>query len=116
MENDLLKKSFQLETKTEEKVKNKVKDNSLITIYYNKKWLILLGILIVLLILYLYINNINMPTLCIPLNKKYNLFNKSNKNTCDNIIELTNIDEWNLESEINDFMELQENYIQLSNN
>jgi hypothetical protein len=113
IENELLKKSFQFETKKD----YTVKDKSLITIYYNKKWLILFSILIVLLILYLYMNNIiNIPILCIPLNKKYNLFNKSNKSTCDTIIELNNADDWNLESEINDFMELQENYIQLSNN
>lgn len=125
MESNLFQLENKLENKLESQLENKLESkpeskqtNSLITICYNKKWLIVLGVLIILLILYIYIYDINMPSFCIPINTKYNLFNSKNTNnkSCDDIIELTDTDDWNLENEIKDFMELEDNYIQLSSN
>lgn len=81
-----------------------------INILYNKKWLIVIGILILSFIIYLYYSDtklsipFNIP--CIKLNTK-----TTNK-TCDEITEFNDCDdEWNLEDEINNYMNLQDEYI-----
>lgn len=117
IESELFKSPFNIDKKEDISEKNKKLQNVL-TICYNKKWLILLVILIVLLILYIYFYNINIPTFCIPVNTKYNIFSNTNKkkNSCDDIVELQDKDDWNLENEMQEFIELQDNYIQLSDN
>lgn len=90
---------------------DKIKNNNLINIFYDKKWIIIIGVVLIMILIYIYYNDIS---LCVPLNKPYNLFDFSKK-TSDDISDLNTLDDWNLESEINEFMELQDNYIQTFN-
>lgn len=91
--------------------KKELKEESVIKICYNKKWIIVIGVIIILLMSYIYYYNISIPTINIISN---NPFKKTDK-SCDDITELSNNDDdWNLENEIKEFMELQDNYIQLS--
>ena len=84
--------------------------NKTINILYNKKWLIIIGILILSFIIYLYYSDskLNIPFTipCIKLNKK------TQNQPCDEITEFNEYsDDWDLEEEINNYMNLQDEYI-----
>jgi hypothetical protein len=99
------------------------------TIIYNKKWLILIGILVILLLFYIYYSDIRLtiPLISNLFNmsnlKKYNKKKqqKNNKNEkedydtdseseCDDEINSDN-DDWDLENEIKNYMNKQHEYI-----
>lgn len=78
---------------------------------YNKKWLILIGICILVVLIYIYKYDIpiNIP-LSFPC--PASTFKKKSPNvTCDDIIEFDDDKDWNLEDEITKYMELQDIYI-----
>ncbi len=121
---DLLKIGL-LENPTEESTKieefeNKEKSTKIL---YNKKLLLIVGIVILAIIAYIYYFDISINI--IGLLPSYNLFNKKkkNKNNTKNKDEFEEfstddeseiIDSWNLEVEIKNYMEKQHEYI--SNN
>jgi len=109
---NLLNNKIETDNKTisDKTIDNKTIYDKTINILYNKKWLIIIGILIILCIIYIYYSDIplNIPFTipCIKLNKK-----KDNQ-TYDEITEFNdNTDEWILEDEINNYMNLQDEYI-----
>ena len=93
-------------------------------ILYNKKLLLIVAIVILAVIIYIYYYDVSITLPIIGSLPSYNLFNKkkkknSNKNK-DEFVEFStddeseNLDEWNLEFEIKNYMEKQHEYI--SNN
>lgn len=80
------------------------------TFIYNKKWLIGIGvcILILLFIIYKYNISINIPlSFPCPMSK----FKQKEETSCDDITEFNDDKDWNLEIEIQKYMELQDTYI-----
>lgn len=118
LEDDLLlNEKLNLLTKTQEKDK---KDNKLYKIIYNKKWLIIIGLLIIGIIIYLYYYNISFTLPClftIPniKNKKKCPIKKENKeedeDEGDEEEEDEETDKWILEDEIKNYMQKQHEYI-----
>lgn len=92
-----------------------IKDESFqtktLTFIYNKKWLILIGICLLLVIIYIYKYDVPLAFTC-PMPK---LTKKSTDSTCDDISELNDDIAWNLEDEIKKYMDLQDSYIQKMN-
>jgi len=86
------------------------------TFIYNKKWLILLGLCIIVVIMYIYKYDvpINIP-ISFPCSGAA-LKKKLSDATCDDITEFDNDKDWNLEDEIQRYMELQDTYIKNLNN
>lgn len=81
--------------------------NSTITFIYNKKWLICIGLCILLCIIYIYKYDISINIPC-----PITTFKKpKTDNTCDDITEFNDDNNWILEEEIKKYMELQDNYI-----
>jgi hypothetical protein len=95
----------------EEEIKNENLKDNIIKICYNKKWLILLGLLILLIIMYIYYYNISITIPSVNLNNFR--FNKAAANkTCDDITDFddSNI-KWDIETEIMNYIKLQDEYI-----
>jgi hypothetical protein len=117
----LLEKPTEESTKTEE-LDNKEKSTKIL---YNKKLLLIVGIVILAIIIYIYYFDVSITLPIISSLPSYNLFNKKkkNKNNTKNKDEFEEfssddeseiIDSWNLELEIKNYMEKQHEYI--SNN
>lgn len=121
---DLLEKSEKVEeeSKKNEDLDNKEKSTKIL---YNKKLLLVVVIVILVIIAYIYYFDISITLPVISSLPSYNIFNKkkkkNNNNKNNNELdefstdeEYENIDSWNLESEIKNYMEKQHEYI--SNN
>lgn len=93
------------------KIKN-LKDN-IIKVCYNKKWLILLGLLILLIIMYVYYNNVLITIPYVNLNNfKFNNKTTNKNKTCDDITDFNdNNTKWDIETEIMNYIKLQDEYI-----
>lgn len=93
-------------------------------ILYNKKLLLIFAVVILAVIIYIYYYDVSISLPIVGSLSTYNLFNKkkkknNNKNTDEfeefsNDDESENVDGWNLEIEIKNYMEKQHEYI--SNN
>lgn len=81
--------------------------NNTITFIYNKKWLIAIGLCLLLTIIYIYKYDISINIPCPMASFK----KPKNDNTCDDITEFNDDTDWVLEDEIQKYMELQDNYI-----
>ncbi len=121
---DLLKiglvENSKVESQKEEDLDNKEKSTKIL---YNKKLLLVVGIVILAIIAYIYYYDVSINIIgSLP---SYNLFTKKKKKKSNNKNnneleefstddEVENIDDWNLEDEIKNYMEKQHEYI--SNN
>ncbi len=88
------------------------KKESILTICYDKRYIIITGVIIILLLLYIYYCDVKilLPTgMSTFLNRKFK--NKSSSSSYDEIDDLKSNDDWVLEDEINNYMELQDDYI-----
>jgi hypothetical protein len=100
----------------EEEIKNENLKDNIIKICYNKKWLILLGLSILLIFMYIYYYNISITIPSINLNNfKFHKTVNTNK-TCDDITDFddSNI-KWDIETEIMNYIKLQDEYIASKN-
>lgn len=84
-------------------------------ILYDKKWLFLIGFILISLLLYIYYNDIpiQLPPILTPINLTKN--SKIQKDDIEEINDDENCDEWDLENEIEMYMEKQHNYINKNN-
>lgn len=98
----------------EEEKKNENSKDNIIKICYDKKWLILLGLLMLLTIMYIYYYNISITIPSVNLNNFK--FNNTPNKTCDDITDFddSNI-KWDIETEIMNYIKLQDEYIASKN-
>lgn len=104
-------------------IEPETENNKYYKILYNKKWLIIIGLLIIGIIFYLYYNNISFALPCILKIPNINKKKKSNKekeekkdaedeeDDDDEETEESDSDNWNLENEIQTYMKKQHEII-----
>lgn len=97
--------------------KNDTNSKNLKQIILDKKWLILIGLIMIGIIIYIYYYNIQIIIpFSSPILINKNVMSDDNQENMPNLIENDQEDEWNLENEIDNYMENQNNYISTLNN